>query len=77
MNNNNTNPTPNPLPYKGGENNDESTPLPSARVLLACYRRDARRGGVGGGVCNFSYIEDFDSKSREINTESPLSDGRG
>ena len=32
-----------------------TTPLPSARPLVACYQRDARRGGVPfgrGGVCN-------------------------
>ena len=40
------------LPYKGGENNDESTPLPS-------------RGGVGGGVCNLSYIEAVKQKCNE------------
>ena len=32
------------LPSLVGENNDESTPLPC-------------RGGAGGGVSNFSYIE--------------------
>ena len=31
-----------------------AAPLPSARPLAgACYQRDARRGGVGGGVCIF------------------------
>ena len=55
-------PHPQPLPLKGGEPLTHGPHgLPSLPLGIpkgdACYQRDARRGGDGGGVCNLGVLQ--------------------
>ena len=64
MNNNNTDPTPGPSPTREGRTAEEAAALRVRQFSPLEWRGVSRqfsplpsRGGVGGGVCNFSYIE--------------------
>ena len=83
-------PKPTPTPSRGEGSSDTlssddpqavATPLPSAPALLACYRRDARRGGEGVGSVTSSDGNGTDEHSmRGDNTDptpAPPLEGRG